>query len=48
VDELYDLESDPYELRNAIDDPEMASVRDRLRAELESLVLEAMGLGGER
>lgn len=48
MDELYDLESDPYEIQNLIDDPGMASVRDRLRAELDQLVLEAMGLGGER
>ncbi len=48
MDELYDLESDPYELRNVIDDPDMASIRDRLRAELERLVLEAMGLGDEQ
>jgi hypothetical protein len=48
MDELYDLETDPYEIRNVIDDPSMAGVRDHLRAELEQLVLEAMGLGGER
>jgi N-acetylglucosamine-6-sulfatase len=48
MDELYDLESDPYEIRNLIHDPTMARVRDRLRAELEELVLEAMGLRDER
>lgn len=29
-DELYDMENDPYELKNLIDDPEYAAVRDRL------------------
>ena len=33
-DELYDLESDPYELRNQIDNPEHADARDRLHATL--------------
>jgi N-acetylglucosamine-6-sulfatase len=44
ADELYDLETDPYELQNLIDEPRMAGVRKQLRAELETLVLEAMGL----
>jgi N-acetylglucosamine-6-sulfatase len=48
MDELYDLETDPYEILNVIDDPRRARVRDHLRAELEQLVLEAMGLGDER
>ncbi|MDX1393802.1 MAG: sulfatase-like hydrolase/transferase [Gemmatimonadota bacterium] len=46
MDELYDLESDPYETRNRIDDPALADERQRLRTELGRLVLEAMGLGG--
>ena len=32
MDELYDLASDPYELRNVIADPEYATVLDELRA----------------
>jgi arylsulfatase A-like enzyme len=44
VDELYDLESDPYELRNLIDDPARAPVKQELRAELARLVAEAVGL----
>jgi arylsulfatase A-like enzyme len=44
VDELYDLESDPYELRNLIDDRGYAKVRQELRAELARLVAEAVGL----
>jgi N-acetylglucosamine-6-sulfatase len=47
LDELYDLETDPYELRNLIDAPEMAELRGDLRAELERLVLDALGLGGK-
>jgi N-acetylglucosamine-6-sulfatase len=45
LDELYDLEADPYEMRNLVDDPASAGVRGELRAELGRLVLEAMGLG---
>ena len=44
--ELYDLQEDPYEMRNLIDDPEMEEVIAYLDAELSRLVLEAMGLGG--
>jgi len=38
LDELYDLEQDPYEMKNLIDVPDMAPVRDRLRKELGRLV----------
>ncbi len=34
TDELYDLESDPGELRNRIDDPACSELRDRLHDEL--------------
>ncbi|MHC4250824.1 MAG: sulfatase-like hydrolase/transferase [Planctomycetota bacterium] len=34
VDEFYDLEDDPHELCNRVDDPAMAAERDRLREEL--------------
>ncbi|MGH2369478.1 MAG: sulfatase/phosphatase domain-containing protein, partial [Chloroflexota bacterium] len=34
TDELYDLESDPAELRNRIDDPQLAPVRDALHDEV--------------
>ncbi len=34
ADELYDLEGDPWELANRIDDPALAEVRGGLRAEL--------------
>jgi uncharacterized sulfatase len=34
TDELYDLEADPEELKNRIDSPELAAVRDRLHDRL--------------
>jgi N-acetylglucosamine-6-sulfatase len=42
--ELYDLQEDPFEMQNLIDDPAMARVVAELGAELSTLVLEAMGL----
>jgi N-acetylglucosamine-6-sulfatase len=42
--ELYDLQEDPYELRNLIDDPALSDVVEELEEELSRLVLEAMGL----
>jgi arylsulfatase A-like enzyme len=45
LDELYDLTADPYEMDNRFDEPELASVRAELRAELARLSVEAMGLG---
>jgi arylsulfatase A-like enzyme len=44
LDELYDLESDPFELRNRIASRAHAGVRDRLQRELKRLVVEALGL----
>jgi arylsulfatase A-like enzyme len=43
--ELYDLQTDPLERRNLVDDPGLRAVRDSLRAELGRLVAEAIGLG---
>jgi N-sulfoglucosamine sulfohydrolase len=34
-EELYDTKTDPWELENRIDDPDLRDVRDRLRRELE-------------
>lgn len=45
--ELYDLESDPYEMTNLVNDPKMAGVVAELREELQGLVLQAMGLGSD-
>ena len=45
LDELYDLENDPYEMRNLVHEPRLADVRNDLRAELGRLLLEVMGLG---
>ncbi len=42
--ELYDLESDPYELINLIDDPALESIRAELRSTLRDSSLAAMGL----
>jgi len=44
LDELYDLERDPYELRNLARSRAAAGLRGRLRGELRRLVAEALGL----
>ncbi len=44
LDELYDLDRDPYELANVINRPRYRAVRDRLRRELRRLVTEGLGL----
>jgi N-acetylglucosamine-6-sulfatase len=43
--EVYDLQEDPFEMRNLINEPDMAEVISHLERELSTLVLEAMGLG---
>lgn len=44
LDELYDLDKDPYELVNVIRRPAYRAVRDALRRELQRLAIAAMGL----
>ncbi len=44
--ELYDLQEDPFEMRNLIDDPAMAGILADLRSRMEKEVLHALGLGG--
>ena len=44
LDELYDLDRDPYEISNVINRPAYRAVRERLRRELRRLVVEAGGL----
>jgi arylsulfatase A-like enzyme len=44
LDELYDLEKDPYELANVVQRPAYRAVREKLRRELRRLTVEAMGL----
>ena len=43
-DELYDLEKDPYEKNNLINNPELKTVIKMLKKELGELVAEAVGL----
>lgn len=38
MDELYDLQNDPYELQNSINDPAMASVLQEMKVELNALL----------
>ena len=38
MDELYDIASDPYEMRNVIDDPRYADELEEMQAELERLL----------
>jgi arylsulfatase A-like enzyme len=45
MDELYDLERDPFELVNLIDRADLESTTRRLRQELARLVAESLGLG---
>jgi N-acetylglucosamine-6-sulfatase len=44
LDELYDLEKDPYEVANLIRRPAYRPVRDKLQRELRRLVCAALGL----
>jgi len=44
LDELYDLERDPYELKNLNRSRACAPVREKMRRELKKLVAEAIGL----
>ncbi|HVJ24599.1 MAG TPA: sulfatase/phosphatase domain-containing protein, partial [Burkholderiales bacterium] len=44
VDELYDLDADPYEITNVMRKPAYGKVRERLYGELRKLVAEAAGL----
>src|SRR5687767_6625664 len=45
LDELYDLRSDPFEMKNLANDPGAAELRGRLRAQLGEAVLDALRLG---
>jgi N-acetylglucosamine-6-sulfatase len=42
--EMYDLETDPYELQNLAFDPACAKVREAMKRELRKLTAEALGI----
>ena len=44
LDELYDLERDPYEVKNVISSPAYRAVRKKLQRDLRSLVADALAL----
>jgi N-acetylglucosamine-6-sulfatase len=44
LDELYDLERDPYELSNVVAQADYAGIRDDLKSALRGLVSDALGL----
>jgi len=44
LDELYDLEKDPWEMKNLIASRSQSRLRDSLRRELRRLATEALGL----
>jgi len=44
LDELYDLERDPYELANVVREPAYADTREALKADLRGLISSALGL----
>ena len=44
LDELYDLENDPFELKNLIRSKAHAAIREKLHRDLKQLVAEAVGL----
>ena len=44
LDELYDLEKDPFELKNLIKSKAYAPIREKLRRDLKVLVAEATGI----
>ena len=41
MDELYDLKSDPYEMRNVIDDPAAQATLKQLKEELDTFLKDA-------
>ena len=44
LDELYDLQADPYEMDNRVRSRALAPVKDRLHREMRKLAADALGL----
>lgn len=42
--ELYDMDADPYELKNLVNDPSMSAVVKEMKRDMQRLVLESLGL----
>ena len=42
--ELYDMDGDPYELKNLVNDPSMAARVKAMQEDMRRLVLESLGL----
>jgi len=43
ADELYDLQEDPYELKNLISDPDYAAVLEQMKGDLDNLLKQTGG-----
>ena len=46
IDELYNLQSDPHELENLIEDPQLAGVRHEMRHRLQEHMQDTMDIHG--
>lgn len=45
IEELYDLESDPYNVRNLATDPNLVTIKEELRRELQRIMIDSKDLG---
>ena len=44
LDEMYDLDKDPYEINNIVKRPAVSATREKLKRELRALAADALGL----